>query len=165
MFLTLFGFQNYKVGRIKQHRLGSYVSVGKDSGLFPDKDEVMFYIVETIERGEDMIERLVTSMVPTHWLSHDLKYLLYPRPSKKKSDNPVNWNKSVYKRKVFPESQWMEYNVERVVNLDDKRKSFQLLSLHVLFNIFMRNFESRTLSSSFKTIEGNSKRKEIEWHK
>ena len=61
----------------------------------------MFYIVETIERGEDMIERLVTSMVPTHWLSHDFKYLLYPRPSKKRSDNPVNWNKSVYKRKVL----------------------------------------------------------------
>ena len=66
-----------------------------------------------------MIQRLVTSMFPANWVPQHFKYLLYPRPSKKISDNPVNWGISVYKQKIFLEYQWMEYDVERVVNLDD----------------------------------------------
>ena len=83
--------------------MGSYTSAGDDKNVFPDDSELFFDIIETQECGEDRVKRVVQSMVPTTWLSNDGKFVLYPPPSKKKSDNPVNWAKSMYRRKAYPE--------------------------------------------------------------
>ena len=53
--------------------------------------------------------------------SNGMMVVLYPPPSKKKSDNPVNWPKSTYRRKPYPELTWMEYSVERIINHDEQR--------------------------------------------
>lgn len=97
--------------------------MGKNSDTFISPN-VLFYLIETIECGEDRVNRVVHSMVPTTWLSIDLTNVLYPPPSKKSSENPVNWSKSVYRRKVYPECTWMEYNVQRIINYGDEREHF-----------------------------------------
>jgi hypothetical protein len=101
--------------------MGSYTSAGDDKNVFPDDSELFFDIIETQECGEDRVQRVVQSMVPTTWLSNHGKFVLYPPPSKKKSDNPVNWAKSTYRRKAYPELTWMEYSVERIINHDEQR--------------------------------------------
>jgi hypothetical protein len=87
------------------------MSAGDDKNVFPDDSEFFFDIIETQECGEDRVKRVFKSMVPTTWLSNDGKFVLYPPPSKKKSDNPVNWAKSTHRRKAYPELTWMEYIV------------------------------------------------------
>ena len=105
-----------QVGKIKQFCEGTYKNilpeVGSRQPLGSNTDDVKFFIVVTLECGEDHKERQVHSMIPTGWLSTNMEHLLYPQPKFTVGGKvPAEWGDKTFRRFQTPFDSWMDDDV------------------------------------------------------
>jgi hypothetical protein len=64
-------------------------------------------------------------MIPPPWLSNCKKYFLYPGINLGDPlNNPQAWEAELFSTKFFPTSNYLEWKLEAVLNLQDKSRVF-----------------------------------------
>ncbi|KAK4005655.1 hypothetical protein OUZ56_010697 [Daphnia magna] len=113
--------ETFQVGRIQQFWKGTYNEILPEVGSHPlggnSSSEVKFFIVTTLECGEDRIQRQVHSIIPTGWISSNMEYLLYPQPRfTVGGKSPIDWGEKTFRRFQIPFESWMEYDIHAILN-------------------------------------------------
>ncbi|EFX63913.1 hypothetical protein DAPPUDRAFT_334825 [Daphnia pulex] len=113
--------ETFQVGRIQQFWKGTYNEILPEVGSHPlggnSSSEVKFFIVTTVECGEDRIKRQVHSIIPTGWISSNMEYLLYPQPRfTVGGKSPIDWGEKTFRRFQILFESWMEYDIHPILN-------------------------------------------------
>ena len=97
--------------------------------------QVKFFIVTTVECGEDRIQRQVHSVILTGWISSNMKYLLYPPPRfTVGGKSPIDWGEKTFKRFQILFESWMEYDIHAILN---QTKAGKLINVFVSTHLFV----------------------------
>ena len=120
------------MGRIKQFWQGEYVDVGKLSNKKEKLGEKSIFFVTCISHSGEHGNLKIYSAVPKQWVSSDLKNLLYPIISEEPMSQPKYWNERIFTDNIWPQENWMEYDVDCVFNKDHLCEYWDLFMLQVL---------------------------------
>ena len=120
------------MGRIKQFWQGEYVDVGKLSNKKEKLGEKSIFVVTCISHSGEYGNFKIYSAVPKQWVSADLKNLLYPIINEEPLSQPKYWNERIFNDNIWPQENWMEYDVDCVFNKDNLCEYWDLFMLQVL---------------------------------
>nr|CAH0104941.1 unnamed protein product [Daphnia galeata] len=98
---------------------GKYVDVGKLSNKKDRLGEKSIFVVTYISHSGEYGNFKIYSAVPKQWVSADLKNLLYPIINKELLSHTKYWNERIFNYNIWPQENWMEYDVDCVFNKDN----------------------------------------------
>lgn len=88
-------------------------------------------MVETLENGEQQELITVFSMVPSSWVSSDLRNMLYPQPNfTVGGKQPSDWGEKTFKRHQCPLTSWIEYDIQKIFNPEKPGNNVRLFLWH-----------------------------------
>jgi hypothetical protein len=115
---------------------GIYSDIGTPASAL--QAPLNYHVVLTTEPDEDGDVQTFVNKVPETWMDVNLAYFLYPSPGFNVNGvKPWNWGDISFKKRRFPESSYVEYDVVDLLTETGSGNSFFKIFFVLFFSFFL----------------------------